>query len=149
MKKIIFIVLLISTFSCANMFEDLLGKNKNYLFKHNFRCNDGICITSEKNVFNNKALEDSIKVVKVFLDNKDNVFKVELELKIYNEQREAFFNAILKSSSKSRKIKYKSYIVNDKYGNHPFIDITDLQRRKRYINYMSEIFYNNIKNYKK
>lgn len=149
MKKFVLILLLFTTISFAGVFEHLLNKDKNYLFEHNFRCNDNICITSEKNIFDNYIMDTSVKVIKTFLDHEDKVFKVEIELSILGEKREAFYDAIIKTSDKSGKITYKSYIVNDKYGNHPFIDITDKQRRKKYIKHLSDIYYNTMKSYKK
>lgn len=149
MKKLIYIFLLLCTVSYGGVFEHLINKDKNYLFKHNFRCNNGICITSEKNIFDNYIMDTSVKVIKAFLDHEDKVFKVEIELSLHNEKKEAFYDAIIKTSDKSGKITYKSYTINDKYGNHPFIDIVNKQRRKKYIRHLSDIYYNTMKSYKK
>ncbi|WP_458701195.1 hypothetical protein ACKGJI_03590 [Sulfurospirillum sp. 1307] len=148
MKKILLILLFFVTLSYAGIFEHLLSQDKNYLFKHNFRCNDNICIASEKNIYDDKIMDTSVKVVKVFLDHEGKVFKIEIELSIFNEKHEAFFNAIIKSSQKDDKITYKYYTLNDKYGVHPFIDIIDNRRRKLYIEHLTNIYYDTMQGYK-
>jgi len=149
MKKTILFLLFCPLFLFSGVFEHLLNKDQNYLFKHNFRCGNSICITSEKNIFDNAILEDSIKVIKVFLDHKEKVFKIEIELYYHDERREALYTAILKSSNDAKKINYISYSKNDKYGNHSFIDIIDKNRKKSYIKYLTDNYYNVMKSYKK
>jgi len=148
MKKTIFFLLFCPLFLFSGVFEHLLNKDTNYLFQHNFRCGNSTCITSEKNIFDNAILEDSIKVIKVFLDHKKMVFKIEIGLYYHDERKEAFFNAVLKSSNDTKKIEYISYDKNDKYGNHSFIDIIDKNRKKLYMNHLTDNYYDVMKSYK-
>ncbi|WP_024955882.1 hypothetical protein [Sulfurospirillum arcachonense] len=148
MKKIILFLLCYPIFLFSGVFEHLINKDKTYLFEHNFRCNNSICISSEKNIFDNAVMDHSVKVIKTFLDHNDKVFKIEIELSIYNEKREAFYDAILRTASKKERFKYSSYMVNDKYGNHPFIDIIDTTMEKKYISHLSDIFYKTMTSYK-
>jgi len=149
MKKSFLILLLFPLFLFSGVFEHLLNKDKNYLFEHNFRCRNATCITSEKNIFDNSAMEDSVKVVKVFLDNKEKVFKIEIELYHHDEKKEAFYNAIKKSSNNTKNIQYVSYDKNDKYGNHSFINIIDKKRKHSYIEFLTNDYYDIMKSYKK
>ncbi len=148
MKKFLILLTMYPVFLLSGVFEHLLNKDPNYLFEQNFRCHNSICITSEKNIFDNDTMEDSIKVVKVFLDHLDKVFKIEIELYYHDERREAFFNAIKKSSNDAKNITYISYDKNDKYGNHSFIDIIDKKRKKSYIEYLTNDYYKIMKSYK-
>jgi len=148
MKKSFLFLLLFPLFLYSGVFEHLLNKDKNYLFEHNFRCHNATCITSEKNIFDNEIMDDSVKVVKVFLDHEEKVFKIEIELYYHNEKMEAFYNAVLRSSNDTKSIDYLSYHKNDKYGNHSFIDITDKKRKKMYIDYLSDNYFKVMKSYK-
>ena len=79
---------------------------------------------------------------------RDKVFKIEIELSIHDERKVAFYNALVKASTQNDEIIYKSYVINDKYGIHPFIDIIDKKRRQEYIDHMSNIYYKTMKSYK-
>jgi len=147
MKKIILIFIFYPIFLFSGVFEHLLNQDTKYLFQHNFRCHNSICITSEKNIFDNVVMDNSVKVVKTFLDHEKKVFKIEIELAIFGEKKEAFFDAVKKSGDSTGKIDYKSYLLNDKYGNHPIIDITYKKRRKNYIKHLSEIYFKTMKSY--
>jgi len=148
MKKIILFLLVFPVFLFSGIFEHLLNKNQNYLFEHNFRCRNSVCITSEKNIFDNTTIEEMIKVVKVFLDDKNMVFKIEIELNYNNEKKEAFYNALTKDLDKNSNMQYGMYSKNDKYGNHSFIDITDKKRKAAYIESLTQGYYKIIKSYK-
>jgi len=148
MKKSIFFLLFCPLFLFSGVFEHLLNKNQNYLFEHNFRCGNSICITSEKNIFDNDVLENSIKVVRVFLDHQEKVFKIEIELFNHDERKEAFYNAIVKSSKRDGQIDYLSYDKDDKYGNHSFIDIIDKKRKQSYVDFLTNKYYTIMKSYK-
>jgi hypothetical protein len=149
LKKIFIFLMFYPIFLFSGVFEHLLDKDKNYLFKHNFRCNESICITSEKNIFDNEIMDKSVKVIRVFLDHNSRVFKIEIELSVYLEKREAFYIAMQKSAIKTGSLEYSSYVVNDKYGNHSLIDIVDKKMRKNYIKHLTETYYNTMKSYKK
>lgn len=148
MKKLVCILMFYPMFLFSGVFEHLLDKDTKYLFQHNFRCHNSICITSEKNIFDNDIMDDSVKVVKTFLDHEEKVFKIEIELSIFGAKSEAFFNALKKSSDNSGKIEYQSYVLNDKYGNHPIIDITYKKRKNNYVKYLSNMYYETMKSYK-
>ena len=148
MKKYVLFLYFLPIFLFSGVFEHLLNTDKNYLFEHNFRCHGSICIASEKNIYDNPIMEDAIKVVKTFLDHKEKVFKIEIELLFKNEQKEAFYNALIKSSTDNENIEYKKYELNDKYGNHSFVDITNKKREKEYIDFLTNKYYNIMKSYK-
>ncbi len=148
MKKIVIVLMFYPIFLFSGVFEHLLNQDKPYLFKHNFRCHDNICITSEKNIFDNIIMDNSVKVVKTFLDHEKKVFKIEIELSLPGEKSEAFFDALKRSADSSGKIEYKSYMLNDKYGNHPIIDITYRKRKNAYIKYLSKMYYDTMIGYK-
>jgi len=148
MKKFLLLLVLYPVFLFSGVFEHLLNKDQNYLFEHNFRCHDKTCITSEKNIFDSEVMDDSVKVVKVFLDNKKKVFKIEIELYYHDEKREAFYNAVKMDSSDTKNIVYLPYDKNDKYGNHSFVSITDKKRRKEYIKFLTSEYYKIMKSYK-
>jgi len=148
MKKTIIFLLFFPMFLFSGVFEHLLNKNQNYLFEHNFRCHNQTCITSEKNIFDDKIMDDSVKVVKVFLDNREKVFKIEIELSYHDERKEAFYNAVLASSQNRKKIDYSLHDKNDKYGNHSFINIIDKDRKENYIKFLSDKYYKVMKSYK-
>jgi len=147
-KKIIFFLLFFPIFLFSGVFEHLLNKDKNYLFEHNFRCHNSKCITSEKNVFDDKLIDNSVKIIKTYLDHRGKVYRIEIELSIYNEQKEAFYDALLQSSDKSGQIEYKTYVINDKYGNHHFIDIINKKKQKNYIKFLTSQYYDIMKSYK-
>lgn len=149
MKKLILFLICCPIFLFSGVFEHLIAKDKNYLFEHNFRCKNQICITSEKNIFDNSVMDNSVKIIKTFLDNNDKVFKIEIELSLEKEEREAFYNAVLKSSDTKADVTYSAYTLNDKYGNHLFIDITHSKMKKAYISHMSDIYYQAMQSYKK
>jgi hypothetical protein len=148
MKKVALILVLYPIFLFSGVFEHLLNKDINYLFEHNFRCHSNICITSEKNIFDNDVMDSSVKVIKAFIDHEKRVFKIEIELSMVGEEREAFFDAIKRSADKNSTLEYKSYLLNDKYGNHPLIDIVDPNRREKYIMNLSDEYYKTMKSYK-
>jgi hypothetical protein len=148
MKKTILFLLLSPVFLFSGVFEHLLNKDQNYLFEHNFRCHSSTCITSEKNIFDNSIMDDSVKVVKTFLDNKKMVFKIEIELAYHDEKKDAFYNAVLKSAEDKKTIKYNLYDKNDKYGNHSFVNIVDKKREEEYIKFLSDKYYQVMKSYK-
>ncbi len=148
MRKSFLFLLFTPIFLFSGVFEHLLNKDQNYLFEHNFRCGNSICITSEKNIFDNNILENSIKVVRVFLDHQEKVFKIEIELFNHDERKEAFYNAIVKSSKRDGQIDYLSYDKDDKYGNHSFIDIIDKKRKKNYVDFLTNKYYTVMKSYK-
>lgn len=148
MNKTIIFLIFSPVFLFSGVFEHLLYQDKDYLFKHNFRCHNSKCITSEKNIFDNDNMDNSVKVIKTFLDHTEKVFKIEIELSIDNEQKEAFYNAIINNSDKDKNIEYKAYILNDKYGNHPFIDITDIKKKEKYIDYLTNQYDKVMKSYK-
>ena len=148
MKKIIFFLLFFPIFLFSGVFEYLLNKDKEYLFEHNFRCHNSKCIASEKNVFNDKLIDNSVKIIKTFLDHREKVYKIEIELSIYNEKKEAFYNALLQSSDKDMQIEYKTYVINDKYGNHHFIDIIDKKKQANYIKILTAKYYDIMKSNK-
>ena len=147
MKKIILILMFYPIFLFSGVFEHLLNQDTKYLFKHNFRCHNSICITSEKNIFDNEIMDSSVKIVKTFLDHEEKVFKIEIELSIFGEKSEAFFIALKKGANSSGKIEYKSYILNDKYGNHPIINIIYRKRKNNYIKYLSNMYYKTMESY--
>jgi len=147
-KKIMIFILLFPVFLFSGVFDHLLNKDQNYLFEHNFRCRNSICITSEKNIFDDDTLEDIVKVVKVVLDNKKAVFKIEVELTYHNERKEAFYKALKQDIDLKNNIEYKLYDTNDKYGNHTFIEITDTKRKKEYIEFLTQKYYKIMKSYK-
>jgi len=148
MKRVLFFLFFFPLFLFSGVFEHLLNKDINYLFKHNFRCDNSICITREKNIFYNDTMDDLVKVVKVFLDNTNKVFKIEIELYFHDEKKEAFYEAVIKSSDKNKKMDYLSYDKNDKYGNHSFVNIIDKKRRKMYVEFLTEKYYTTMKSYK-
>lgn len=148
MKKIVILALFYPIFLFSGVFEHLLNKDINYLFEQNFRCRDSICITSEKNIFDNDLMDSSIKVIRAFLDHEKKVFKIEIELSISGLQREAFFDAIMRNTDKNKNLEYKSYEINDKYGNHPIIDIINKKRKENYKMNLSDQYYKTMKSYK-
>ena len=147
MKKIVILSLFYPIFLFSGVFEHLLNKDINYLFEQNFRCRANVCITSEKNIFDNEMMDSSVKVIRTFLDHEQKVYKIEIELSITGLQREAFFDAITRD--KNEKLEYKSYETNDKYGNHPIVDIINKQRRENYKMNLSDQYYKTMKSYKK
>jgi len=148
MKKFMVILIFYPIFLFSGVFEHLIDKDTKYLFQHNFRCHNGICITSEKNIFDNEIMDNSVKVVKTFIDHEEKVFKIEIELSIVAEKSEAFFDAIKKSADNSGKLDYKLHLFNDKYGNHILIDIISKKRKDDYIQHLSKIYYKTMKSYK-
>lgn len=147
MKKLIFILIFFPAFLFSGIFEHLLNKDTQYLLKHNFKCSKNICSISKNKIFNNKIMDDSVKVVKTFLDHEKKVYKIEVELSIFEEKSEAFFDALKKNGHSSGKVEYKSYMLSDKYGSHPIVDITYRKRRNDYIKHLSKIYYETMKNY--
>lgn len=148
MKKILFMIIYCPILLFSGVFEHLIDKDTTYLFEHNFRCNNNICITSEKNIFDNHVMDASVKVIKAFIDHEEKVYKIEIELSITGEKSDAFFNAIQMNAEKNGKISYKAYTLNDKYGNHPIIDIISIKRKDNYIKHLSEIYSTTMKSYK-
>lgn len=149
MKKKIFVFLtFFPLFLFGGVFEHLLGKDVQYLFQHQFRCHDGTCISPEKNIFDNDTIESSVKFVKAFLDHEERVFKVEVELNLFEEDKEAFYNAIIQVSDKSGKISYDLQSTYDKYGNHSIIYLIDKERKKSYMNHLTKQYAQAMKSYK-
>ncbi len=148
MKKTVFGLVFFPIFLFSGVFEHLLDKDKNYLFEHNFRCHSSKCITSEKNIFDNESMDNSVKVIRTFLDHKQKVFKIEIELSIYNEEKDSFYNAIIKNADTSGNITYKAYEIDDKYGNHPFISIIDIKKQEKYIKFLTSEYDKVMKSYK-
>ena len=148
MKRTVLGLVFFPIFLFSGVFEHLLDKDKNYLFEHNFRCHSSKCITSEKNIFNNETMDNSVKVIKTFLDHKQKVFKIEIELSIYNEEKKSFYNALVKNAGRNKNIIYKEYEIDDKYGNHPFISIIDIKKRKKYIEFLTSQYDKIMKSYK-
>jgi hypothetical protein len=147
-KSFLVFFLFLPIFLFAGVFEHLLNQDIQYLFKHQFRCLNGICISPEKNVYDNEIMDKSIKVIKAFLDHEEKVFKLEIELNIYEEEKDAFYESMLKLADKSGHIVYDLKTLNDKYGNHSIIYLTDKIRKKNYTTYLSDKYYRIMKKYK-
>lgn len=146
-KKLIFLVFC-PIFLFSGVFEHLLDKNMNYLFENHFTCLKGICQSKEKNIFDNNMMDDSIQIIKTFLDQDDKVFKIEIELTIRNEQKNGFYQALLDTAVVDKNIEYSLVETNDKYGNHTVINIIQKNRQKKYIKYYRDMYLKTIKNYK-
>lgn len=148
MKKFILLLIVFPIYLFSGVFEHLLNQDLDYLHKHNFRCNKSTCITRENNVFDNEIMDNSVKIVKAFLDHKKKVFKIHVELLIFEEESEAFYSAIIKTSNRSGLISYAHKEVNDKYANHSFIEIIDNQREKVYMDYLKDMYLKAMQSYK-
>ena len=147
MKKLLVLFIIYPVFLFSGIFEHLLGKDINYLFEHRFQCSHSICVSQEENIFDDNLMNDSIRVVKSFLDHEGKVFKIKLELTLNDEKKDAFYEAIVLSSNKPSEIDYSLETINDKYGNHNIVTITDIARKDSYKKYLIERYYKIMKKY--
>lgn len=149
MKKLFLILFLLHLSLFGGVFEHLLNKDIDYLFAHNFRCHDNVCISPEKNIFNQDEINTAIKFIKAIIDNEKKVFKIEIELTLQHEAKDAFYEAVLNLSDKDNKnITYHVENLNDKYGNHTIIVIIDTLRSKKYMDFLTEKYTSLMKQYK-
>jgi hypothetical protein len=148
MKKIIPLYCAIPIFLFGGVFEHLLNKDQNYLFKHNFRCHENICISPEKNIFDQKKINHATKLITVFLDHEKKVYKIEIELYVKDIEKNAFYSAVVQLAPKEKLISYSLEERDDKYGNHSLIIIIDVQREKKYMNFLTQEYKEIMNQYK-
>lgn len=149
MKKLFLMLFLLHISLFGGVFEHLFNKDIDYLFAHNFRCHDNVCISPEKNIFNQDEINTAIKFIKVVIDNEKKVFKIEIELNLQHEEKDAFYQSVLNLSDKNNKnITYHVENLNDKYGNHTIIVIIDTLRSKKYMDFLTKKYTSLMKQYK-
>jgi|GEM_PF-6694397 len=149
MKKSFLILLLLNISLFAGAFEHLINKDIDYLFSHNFRCHDNVCISPEKNIFNQDEINTAVKFIKATIDNEKKVFKIEIELTLQHEEKAAFYQAVLNLANPDNKnIIYTEKNRSDKYGNHASIVIIDTIRRQKYMDYLTQKYTSLMKKYK-
>lgn len=132
----------------ANIFEDLLEKDKDYLLDHHFTCAGTVCQTNEKNIYDNALLDDAIKVVLAYLDHQNRVFKIELVMYLQDEAKNAFYEAITEIANKDRDIQYELETIMDKYGNHTKVIITDKIKKRVLVDFYKKQYISILKQYK-
>lgn len=147
MKMLLVLFILYPVFLFSGVFEHLMGKDINYLFEHRFQCSHSICLSQQNDIFDNDVMDDSIKVVKAFLDHEEKVFKIELELTLEEEKKDAFYNAIVLSKNEYDNAIYSLETINDKYGNHNIVTILDKERTANYKKFLTSEYYNAMKSY--
>jgi len=148
MKKNLIFLLFCPIFLFSGIFEHLLDKDKIYIQENHFTCSHQICQTTENNIYDNDIMDDSIKIIKAYLDQNSIVYKLEIELLFQDEKKDGFYQAILDNSGKNNNIGYSLDTINDKYGNHTKVTIISKDRKNTYIKYFRDKYLNAMKKYK-
>ena len=148
MKLILFFILLyINLF--ANVYENLIGRNADSLSREFFECRDNYCKVDERDYFNDKKLDEIINKIELFSDNKKNIYKINLIVKVKDKFKnkdliEAFLQA-LKESSSNKNTKYKIKEVFDKYGDSIVITIYNNKLKQKYIKQIKNSYLKSLK----
>ena len=152
LKKLSFLTALLAHITLnAGFLDELIGKDREFLQTHGFKCTSFSCVTKDQKHFNIKLLDDTINYVEVYSTDKDEVYKIALYLyqndKLKNKELDdAFYKALVKFNEKS-KLNYELTKISDKFGDEALITITDTKRATAYSNTLKDLYTEGMKQF--